>query len=177
MQLDLRQDARKIRRYLERRIRDYPVSENLGPGEDADPIRLLTLGYALEQSAFVALVFDTRPKADNDGQWTLHIENNVNVLRFPKWEQAFAMLCDGGRVEVTLPDGSPHTLDENDDNESVAQLFGEMLRDTLLSLRDAGALTGLPLDPKAFGVIEEFYGNWGWPEYDERKKLGRLKAK
>jgi hypothetical protein len=174
MKLDLRKDEQKIRRFVEKRIRDYPVYENLGPGDDADPIGLITLGYYLEQAGYVALVFDTRPRADHDGQWTAHIENDVNVLNFPKWFAAFMKLCQGGSVDVTLPSGKLRTLDESDDNQSVAQLFGEMLRDLMLSLRDSGAFAKLPLAPKAFFVIEEFDGQWGWPDYGKRKTLGRL---
>ncbi len=175
MKLDLQKDVRKIRRFLEKRIHDYPVYENLGPGDDADPIALITLGYYVEQSGYVALVFDTRPKADHDGQWTLHLENEVNVLPFPKWCAAFETLCDGGTVAVTLPEGATRVLDDSDDNESVAALFGETLRDLMLAARDEGVFASLPLAPKAFFVIEEFGGQWGWPDYDQRKKLGRLR--
>jgi hypothetical protein len=59
----------------------------------------------------------------------------------------------------------------------VARLFGEMLRDLMLSLRDAGALEKLPLAPKAFFIVEEFDGQWGWPAYGKRKTLGSLKSR
>jgi hypothetical protein len=98
MKLDLQKDAQKIGRYIQQRVRDYPVFINLGPGKDDDPISLVTLGYYVEQTGYLALVFDTRPDADNDGQWTLHIENDVNVIAFPKWLAAFERLC--GRSQV-----------------------------------------------------------------------------
>lgn len=177
MKLDLQKDAQKIRRFVEKRIRDYPFYENLGPGNDADPIALMSLGYYLEQAGWFALVFDTRAAADNDGNWTLHIENDVNVLPLPKWCAAFEKLCDGGRVEVTLLNGKTRALDNSLDYESVAGIFGETIRETMLSLRDAGTLSALPLSPKAFFVIEEFDGHWGWPEYKKRKSLGRLRKK
>jgi len=177
MKLDLKKDVQKIRRYIKKRIKDYPVYENLGPGEDEDPIRLISLGYYLEQAGYFAMVFDTRPDADNDGEWTLHIENDTNVLPFPNWLAAFKHLCDEGTVTVTLPDEGTHTLDESDDNESVAMFFGEIIRDTMLALRDEGALSELPLDPKAFFIVEEFEGQLGWPEYKQRKEMGRLVRK
>lgn len=175
MKLDLRKDAQKIRRFIEKRIRDYPKYENLGPGEDADPIALISLGYYLEQTGYFAMVIDTRPDADNDGEWTLHIENDVNVLAFPQWCAAFEELCEGGSVSVTLPNGKTRILDEADDTDSVARLFGETIREIVVSLRDAGAFDSLPLSPKAFFVIEEFDGHWGWPDYKKRKTLGRLR--
>ena len=177
MKLDFQKDAKTIRSYIEQRIRDYPVYENLGPGADEDPIALISVGYYIEQSGYFALVFDTRPDADNDGQWTVHIENKVNVLKFPHWRAAFKKLCDGGAVDVKLPNGKQHTLDESDDNESVAKFFGELILDIMLSLRESGAFNQLPLSPAAFFIIEEFDGQWGWPEYKKRKTLGRLKKK
>ena len=84
--------------------------------------------------------------------------------------------CEGGSVAVTLPSGKTRTLGETDDNESVAQLFGEMLREIMIDLRDSQAFDELPLARKAFFIIEEFDGNWGWPDYKRRKTLGRLKA-
>ncbi|MGC1275915.1 MAG: hypothetical protein WBC44_19590 [Planctomycetaceae bacterium] len=177
MKLDLQKDERKFRRFVEKRLRDYPVYENLGPGNDADPIALMTVGYSFEQSGYAALVLDTRPDADHDGQWTLHIENETNVLPFPKWCAAFETLCDGGTVDVVLPDGRPRTLDDSDDNESVAALFGETLRDAMQALNREGKFAGLPRTPGAFFIVEEFNGQYGWPDYDDRKSLGRLKGR
>lgn len=175
MKLDLRRDEQTIRRYIQKRIREYRAPRNLGPGDAANPITLITLGYYLEQTGYFALVFDTRLHADNDGEWTGHIENKINVVPFPKWCAAFEKLCDGGSVEVTLPGGKTRTLDDSDDNQSVAQLFGEILLGTMNTLRDECAFDELPLSRKAFFIIEEFDGNWGWPDYKRRKTLGRLK--
>ncbi len=44
-----------------------------------------------------------------------------------------------------------------------------------LSLREEGMLAERPLAPKAFFIIEEFDGYYGWPGYKNRKTLGRLK--
>jgi hypothetical protein len=175
MKLDLQKDAQKIRRHIENRIRNYPVYENLGPGDDTHDVVLVTFGYYIEQTGYFAMVIDTRPEADSDGEWTLHIENDVNVIAFPKWCAAFEKLCDGGSVDVTMPDGTIRKLDESEDNESVAKLFGEMILEVVRALRDAGAFENLPLGPKAFLSIEEFDGNWGWPAYSKRKSLGRLR--
>ena len=175
MKLDLQKDEQKIRRYIQKRVRDYNPQKNKGPGKAGDPIALVTLGYYLEQAGYFALVFDTRPKADNDGEWTGHIENDANVLEFPKWCAAFEKLCDGGSVAVTLPSGKTRTLGDSDDNESVAKLFGEMLLGIMIALRDEEAFDKLPLAKQAFFIIEEFDGNWGWPDYKRRRSLGRLK--
>lgn len=74
LKLDLQRDQQKVRRYFERRIRDYSVHINLGPGEDEDPISLITIGFYASQGGYVSLIFDTRPNAGPhhgfDGEWT-----------------------------------------------------------------------------------------------------------
>jgi hypothetical protein len=177
MKLDLKKDAEKIRRYISKRVSNYPIYENLGPGDDTDPIRLITLGYYTEQTGYFAFVIDTRADADGDGEWTQYIEEDVNVLAFPKWCAACEKLCHDGAVEVTLPNGTQKTLDESDDTESIAKLFGEMILELMLSLRDSGVFDGLPLASKAYFDIEEFDGNWGWPTNAKQKAQSRLKLK
>jgi hypothetical protein len=78
---------------------------------------------------------------------------------------------------VIITDGKTRKLGESDDNESVARLFGETILKIMLSLREADAFASLPLGTKAFFIIEEFDGNWGWPAYEKRKTLGRLRKK
>lgn len=174
MKLDLQADQRKLRRYIEKRIRDYPVYVNLGPGEDDDPIGLITVGFYAEQGGYVNLVFDTRPDADSDGEWTVHLNNDTNTLPFPKWLSAYDALSDGKPVSIVRHDGSTATLQDSDGDEGVNRVFGEMILDLMLKLRDDGTLAKLPLAPKAFMLIEEFDGRYGWPDYKNRRKLGRI---
>lgn len=47
MQIDLVRDGRAIWKYIGQRIRNYPIYVNEGPGEDEDPIALITLGFQL----------------------------------------------------------------------------------------------------------------------------------
>jgi hypothetical protein len=49
-------------------------------------------------------------------------------------------------------------------------------RDAVVELRDRGDFGGLPLCADAFFVVEEFDGLWGWPAYEERRRLGRLRT-
>lgn len=172
MKVDLAKDQQKIRRYILQRIKDYPVYINIGPGEDEDPIQLITLGYYLEQTGYFALVFDTRTNADNDGQWTLHIEDPT-MLHFPKWCSLLERWYEGETSELVLPDGTSCQINqESHTHESIAQIVGEMLRDTMIRLRDEGALQDLPLGKDAFLIVEEFDGHWGWPKtYKTRKQV------
>ena len=91
MKLDLRKDRKSLLKYIKDRIRDYPVYENLGPGEDEDPIAQITLGYQFDQAGWAALVFDTRADAAVDGVWQNYIEENDHEL--PHWYQAHERNC------------------------------------------------------------------------------------
>ena len=54
MKLDLRKDQKTIAKHIAERVRDYPMYVNNGPGEDEDPISLITLGFAFDQSGWIA---------------------------------------------------------------------------------------------------------------------------
>ena len=141
MKLDLTKDQRKIRRYIKQRIKEYAVYENNGPGDDEDPIQLVTMGYYLEQTGYFALVFDTRPDADSDGEWTVYIDDDVTMLHFPKWCSMLEAWCEGTPIDLVLPTGKSRRVTRNSHtHETIAQLFGEMLRDTMIALRDEAGL-------------------------------------
>lgn len=174
MKLDLESDAKKVREYIERRIKDYPLYVNLGPGEDADPIALMTVGYYAEQGGNVHVVFDTRPKAEADGEWTIHIAEDFNTLPFPEWVAAYEEIWDDKIVDVIKHDGSRCTLQDSDGDEVVNAVFGDMLKSVLTELQLDGTLAQLPLAPKAAMVIEEFDGRYVWPSYESYKTSGRI---
>ena len=169
MKLNLQKDSQKVRKYIERRIKDYPHYVNVGPGDDDDPIRLITLGYYAEQGGYVALVFDTRPDAEVDGQWTVHLDETT-MLELPKGCDFYEQACEGKQVVFVSYGGTEEVLqfpieDEDDllDDKSLEQLnavFGEMLTRLMHDLRDDGTLAKLPLAKRAFMVVEEFDGNF-----------------
>ncbi len=148
--------------------------ENLGPGDDDDPIGQITVGFYAEQWGYVSLVFDTRKDAEVDGEWTSHLNEETNRLDFPRWLDAYDAICNGKSVSVIRPDGSTCTLEDSDGDEGINRVFGEMLLELMLKLRDDGTLANLPLAPKAFMVIEEFDGRYFWPTYKTRKTKGRI---
>jgi hypothetical protein len=149
MQLDLRKDENQIRRFIKERIRNYPVHVNLGPGEDADPIRMVTVGYHLEQAGHVALVFDTRPDADVDGEWTSHLENDVNVLSLPTWRQAYEVLFKEEAVFAVLSDGSSRIFTNGNDVGEFVVTVGEMLKSIMIRMRDEGGF-----NPRGRSVLQ-----------------------
>lgn len=175
MKIDLAQDQAKIRRYILQRVKDYPEYVNNGPGKDEAPIQLVTVGYYLEQTGYVAVVFDTRPDADTDGEWTGHLDEGTTMLLFPKWPKLIDDWASDKPSEMKIPSGKTVKVTaKSHTHEAIAKLFGEMLRDTMLALRDAGELAGLPLAKDAFLSVEEFDGHWGWPSTYEKRKQVKL---
>ena len=177
MKFNLAKDQKTFRDYILLRIKEYPLYVNDGPGEDDDPIQLVTIGYYLDQGGYVALVFDTRRKADSDGEWTGHINSDTTMCPFPKWPAIAEALDDGKSIEIALPGGGSRRFDPEDESyEAILQLVGEMLRDTMIALRDEDAIKSLPLAKNAFLIIEEFDGRWAWPPSYETRKQFRLRG-
>ncbi len=170
MKIDLKKDRAKLRKYIEKRIRDYSVYENLGPGEDDAPIALITLGYYAAQGGYANLVFDTRPDADIDGEWTQYIAEETNTCPFPKWYAACMSIYDGKPVVVTETDGNVATVT---DEMQLQLLLGNMLVGLLTELRSDGTLALLPLTQDAYMTVQEFDFTFFWPE-DDAETIGRV---
>lgn len=161
--LDLRKSAKSFEKYLTQRIRDYPKYVNDGPGEDDDPITLITVGFQFDQAGWLAIVFDTRPNASPDGSWNHYIE--LNEVEFNDWHKAFDALAENGKpVQCTLPGGAKTTLTEDADEEAFAEIIGDVIRDVLLEAKQKGKLTSLPLADDCILCVEEHDGYYGWSD-------------
>lgn len=186
MKVDLSKDQNKVRKFILRRIKEYDLYENFGPGDDEDPIRLITLGFYAAQGGYVSLVFDTRKDAEVDGEWTQYLDETT-MLNFSKWSDFYERVCDGKSANLIKHDGKSENtqfqiVDEDElINEKSEKLinayFGTMLSDLMIDLRENESFSGLPLEKDAFFVIEEFDGNFFWPTYRSRKSKGRILSK
>lgn len=167
MKLNLQADQKKIRRYICDRVRDYPDYTNLGPGDDNDPIALMTVGFYAMQVGYVSVVFDTRPNAGPnrgfDGEWTLWLYEDT-MLDLPKWGDAYDAIEKGKTVYVTRHTGEIVALTDAVDANRINAIFGEMITQLLIELRDDGTLSKLPLAPNAYMVVEEFNDYYFWPQ-------------
>ncbi len=167
MSLDFREEFKTVYAYIETRIADFDPSFNSGPGDAGEPIRQIDLGYQFDQAGWIAIVFDTRPDAEPDGQWQLYIEDNM--LELNHWCEAFDTLIENEEpITITLRDGSNKTLSPDIEMEDLAELFGTMLKDALLEAREAGVFSTMPLAPNCVMRVEEHEGNYGWPQYENR---------
>ncbi len=167
MNLNLHLDQKRLRDYVEGRVRDYPKHKNIGPGDPSNPIRRVTFGFYAEQGGYVNLIFDTRPDAAVDGQWTRYIEEERNTLAFPDWTLAYNKIFDGHGVSVTRHDGTSCELRDSDGDEGVNRVFGEMIVDLMVQLREDGTLRKLPLASGARMDLEEFDGRYSWPRQEK----------
>ncbi len=161
MRLDLRRDFVEIYAYLAGRVASFDPATNEGPG-DTGPVKMIEVGYEYSQGGWVAVVFDTRPDAEPDGEWNSHIEGNV--LERPHWEEADEANIEGP-ITLIDPDGNESVLPEG---TGLAEPLGELIKAVLLKARADGVFDALP---KADGCelgVEHHDGAYGWPAYDDR---------
>jgi hypothetical protein len=127
---------------------------------DPGPVKMVEVGFEYSQAGWVVVVFDTRPDAEPDGEWTSLIEGNE--LERPHWLEAGE--TDGPIALVQL-DGTETVLTAD---AELAEVLGELLKEAVLKARADGVFAGLP---KAAGCelgVEHFSGYYGWPEYEAR---------
>ena len=173
--VDLQLDSRRVERFIQKRVRGYHRYVNVGPGDDDDPVVQVVLGYYVADAAYVSLVFDTRPDASSDGEWTRYLRDET-LLYFPKWVAAGDALFDGRRVELTTQRGARKTLSPDSEADDLSVFVGKMLADLMRRLRRQKFFEALPLAQTAFMLVEDFGGGFSWPsEYERIRTQGRLR--
>ncbi|MBK9580173.1 MAG: hypothetical protein IPK50_14545 [Fibrobacterota bacterium] len=117
-----------------------------------DPVRFVQVGYDIDQSKLLCVYFNTRPKAGPDGLWTTNLKGNSKNIS--KWK----MFEDG-------------------DYDELVPLVGELIKECLLELRAEGAFELIHSARNADFGIEHMMGDYGWPDYEDRKKENLLRPK
>ncbi len=159
MRLDLRQDFADIHAHLTERVRGFDPSGGDVLG-DPGPVKAIEVGFEYAQAGWLVVVFDTRPDAGPDGEWTSLIEGNE--LQRPHWLEAGEA---GGPVMLIQLDGTEAALPAD---AELGDILGEMVKAVVLKARADGLLTGLPKAAGCELLIEHFDGQYGWPEYEAR---------
>jgi hypothetical protein len=159
--LDLRKDFDNIFAHLADRLRDFDPNTNSGLGGPGK-VKMILLGYEYAQTGWVVLVFDTRPDAEPDGEWTSEIEGHE--LKMRHWRKASDANMEQS-ISLVLPDGSKSILPANAD---LATPLGDLLKGVLLKARADGLFAELPKVAGCELVVEHFDGDYGWPEYESR---------
>ncbi len=161
VQLDLRRDFNDIYAHLRDRVRGFDPSGGNVLGEPG-PVKLVEVGFECAQSGWLVVVFDTRPDAEPDGEWTMLIEGNE--LDRPHWLRAGEVNIDEPITVVQL-DGTKAELPAGTD---LAKPLGEVVKAAVLKARADGVFASLPKTPGCELGVEDFEGAYGWPNYDER---------
>lgn len=144
------------------------IRQAVEKAKGGEPIKMITLGYAIGQDNWVEMVFDTRPDAEPDGSWGG--ETGKFPLERPNWpdydslEDEQTLRCVGLKGAVYE---SP--VDEMEDEE-IATIAGEVLKAALISCRNEGVFEALSLQDGAEIGIEDLEGGFGWPDYEDRGK-------
>jgi len=157
--LDLRRDFADIYAHLADRVRGFDPAGGDVLG-DPGPVKMVQVGFEYSQAGWLVVVFDTRPDAGPDGEWTSLIEGNE--LQRPLWLKAGE--ADGPITLVQL-DGAEAELPAG---AELAEPLGEVVKAALLKARADGVFAGLPKAPGCELGVEHFEGAYGWPAYEAR---------
>lgn len=163
MRIDLPQHIQKIRSALSARISNFELDNNPSPSGGSDTIQQIVLAYEFEQAGWVCVVFDTRPDATLDGEWTQVIEETA--VNFKHWGEAF-WNADSEPFDILFPDGQIKSSDDIE-CEDFSIALGESLKDMVVDLLNSSAFNTLPLSPNFNVAIEDFNGYFGWLSDEE----------
>ncbi len=168
--LDLAAEYAAITELLKARVAAFDSETNYGPGEGST-VSSIDLGFDFAQTGWVAVVFDTRPNAMPDGNWTNYLDED-RLLSRPQWPLCAAALAEGHSIALIMRDGTERTLSQ--ESEDLGEILGLTLKDALLDARSAGVFDGLPKSSSCFLGVEDVLGSFGWPADDDRESKGRL---
>lgn len=174
MKIDLRCDFEKFYSYLESRVNNFYSKQNIGPGPQSDRVSMIEVGYEIEQSGWIALVFDMREDAKPDGQWGAYAGDNM--LEMDHWFNVIDnMNRSESSVEIILLDGNVKLIDFESQGEDLL-LFGIMIKEVLIKARESGLFSKLPLADRCIMGVEELSGSYGWPHFENREAEGSVHA-
>lgn len=156
--IDLREDATVVRRVLEQR-----VSEFLSGSSDANkPLSAIEIGYCNVQAGWFFVNFDQRDKHDRDGNWTIRINDETEM---PRWLEFTERSLESDSAQIlTLLNGNQVEAWDSDD---LAREIGTMLVSVVQQAGRDGVFKGLPVSETCQLDVEDFEGQWAWPEYEE----------
>jgi hypothetical protein len=152
--LDLRRDFDEILAHLVDRARSFLANNAKQP--DGVLIHLIEAGFEASQTGWFVLVFDTRPNAHPDGQWTTEIDRLK--LDRTNWAKAQTAAMRGP-ISVINADERETTLAEG---AGLGELIGELIRTVLLKAQHDGIFAQLPISRNCKMHIEDFDGEYDW---------------
>ena len=163
MIVDIRKDVPDFMAYIRQRVAEQAVA----PKKSGAPDRVsrIDFGFEFGQGNELWLVFDTRPDAEPDGEWTLQV-SNVPSLKRPDWP-VWHELPEDEAVHFIDLGGSEVDVMENPD-EMICEIVGEAMKHALVLARDEGVFDALPKAERCEMGVENMEGFYGWPMYEDR---------
>ena len=173
MTIDLRNDAREITERIARQVDRY--ASEAARDKSLPRVSAIEVGYAFDQRGWFFCHFDTREDHDRDGEWTVFLDQEPysnDLLERTHWYEG---ICGGepGPTTFIMMDGSTRVL-EDVTEEEVARFLGEFIKAVVLQANHQGLFRKLPTRDTCQIDIEEFNGNWAWPEYDGLGKVNLI---
>lgn len=163
MIIDIREEVPDLLKYVRRRVDEHVAKA--AKVKNLQPVTLATFGFEFGQSNWVALVFDTRPDAEPDGEWTLLDLDEVLIKR-PKWPIWHELPEDEIVYFINLAGQKINIMEDPDD--ITCNIIGEAMKHVMLTARDEGVFDKLPKADHCEIGVENLEGYYDWPEYDER---------
>jgi hypothetical protein len=165
MIVDIRNDIPDFLAYIRRRVAAHlAASKKL---KRPKKVGRIDFGFEFGQGNELWLVFDTRPDAEPDGQWTSQIEK-IKSLPRPEWP-IWHELPDDEVVFFINKDGKKINVMSNPDTK-VCKIVGEAMKYALIEAREAGEFQRLPKATRCELGVENMEGYYGWPKYEDRGK-------
>lgn len=159
--VNLKTDQRAIHRHILQRVKKYCKTPCPTSGSPDAPITLIMLTFDIEYEGYIDFGFDTREDAISNIQWE---EQTEGCLELSHWNEAVQRLTDDELpLSVTLHDGKKKVLSPESGEDAFETCVGDMLRDTLIEARDAGAFAKLPLADPCYMLVGGTHTNYAWP--------------
>jgi hypothetical protein len=162
MVIDIREDVPEMLEYVRQRVDAHLAT--VSKDKALPPVKMIEFGFEFGQGNWVALVFDTRPDAEPDGEWTRDIDRIL--LERPKWP-IWHKLPDDAQVYFINLAGEKIDVMPNPD-ELICNIVGDAMKHVLLTAREKGFFKPLPKADKCELGVENMEGYYGWPAYEDR---------
>ena len=157
--VDLREDGKVFRQYLEERVKQFV--ESAKKTANVAPISAVEVGFCYVQAGWILVHFDQRLQHERDGEWTNF--NEADLCLRDEWSKLADANIDAP-VSITLHNGKKLDLPVQSSDELFASAIGRMLVEVLKTAKKEGLFDPLPKQTKWQIDVEDFNGNWAWPE-------------
>lgn len=165
MIIDIRQDVPDFVAYIRKRVAEQvATSRKL---KKPKQVTRIDFGFEFGQGNELWLVFDTRPNAEPDGEWTMQVDKVAPLARsnWPIWHElpddeiVFFIDLNGEKVNVMK---SP--------DKKICKIVGDAMKHALIEARKDGVFEQLPKAERCEMSVENMEGYYGWPKYKDRGK-------